>query len=75
MFLLFGLRRGRRGRIYVAARLGLLAAFLVAVFVFHAHGTTRDILQGARVVLLVALLGSGWLARRRARGADAGRSE
>jgi hypothetical protein len=69
MFLLFGLRGGRRGRIYLVARLVLLAAFLIAVFAFHVHGTALDILQVVRVVLVVALVGFALLARRRERRA------
>jgi hypothetical protein len=66
MFLLFGLRRGgRHARIFVAARIALLLAFLITVFVFHPHGETRDILQVVRFVLLVALIGSGWFFGRK----------
>jgi hypothetical protein len=65
MFLLFGGYRGRRGKIFLAIRLGLLAVFLVAVLAFHAHGTTLDVLQGARFLVLIALVGSIVLARRR----------
>jgi hypothetical protein len=60
---LFGLRR--RGRFFIAARIALLVALLVALFVFHAHGTTLRVLEAARLVLLIALLGSGWMLRRR----------
>jgi uncharacterized membrane protein len=56
---------GRRGRFFLAARIGLLVALLVALFVFHAHGETLRILQGARIILLIALLLSGMLFRRR----------
>jgi hypothetical protein len=75
MFLLFRSRRGRRGRVYIAVRLVLVVAFLVAVFAFHAHGTTLVILQVARVALLVAVLGTAWLARRRRAGAPFGESD
>ena len=75
MFLLFGSRRGRRGRVYLAIRLVLVVAFLVAVFAFHAHGTTLVILQVARVALLAAVLGTAWLARRRRAGAAIGESD
>jgi hypothetical protein len=65
MFLLFGGYRGRRGKIFLTIRLGLLAVFLVAVLAFHAHGTTLEVLQGARFLVLIALVGSIVLARRR----------
>jgi len=65
VFLLWGLRGGgRRGRILVAARLVLLVAFLLVLFVFHPHGTALDIVQAVRIVLLIALLGSTWMLRR-----------
>lgn len=69
MFLLFGLRGGRYGRILFAARIALIVAFLIIVFAFHPHGTTLDILQAVKVVLLVALIGSTWILRRRQRSA------
>jgi hypothetical protein len=53
-----------RGRFFVA-RIALLAVFLIALFVFHAHGRTLEILQGARFVLLIALVASAWVIRRR----------
>ncbi|HZQ82949.1 MAG TPA: hypothetical protein VFB25_13315 [Gaiellaceae bacterium] len=66
MFLLWGLRGGgRTGRILVAARLAIIVLFILAVFVFHPHGTALDILQVVRLVLLVALVGSSWFVRRR----------
>lgn len=71
MFLLFGLRGGRRGRIYVVARIVLVVAFLIVVFAFHPHGTTLDIMQAVRFALLVALIGSAWSGRRRSRSAPA----
>jgi hypothetical protein len=71
MFLLFGSRGNGRWRFFLAVRVLLLVVFLVAVFAFHAHGTTLDVLQVARVLLLVTLLGSGWAARRRRRGMPA----
>jgi hypothetical protein len=71
MFLLFGGYRGRRGKIFLAVRLGLLAVFLIAVFAFHAHGTTLEIIQGARFLVLIALVGSIILARRSRRAPDA----
>jgi len=61
--------------VYLAVRLALLVAFLIAVFAFHAHGTTLEILQVARVALLVALLGTAWLARRRRTGAPVSESD
>ena len=74
MFLLFGFR-GRYGRIFFVARLALLLAFLVVVFAFHPHGTTLDVLQAVRFVLLIALLGSAWFMRRNARRAPADDSD
>jgi hypothetical protein len=53
------------GRYFMAARIALLAVFLVAVFVFHAHGTTLHVIQVLRIVLLVALVGSALILRRR----------
>jgi hypothetical protein len=75
MFFLFGPRGGQRWRLFLAARVLLLVVFLVAVFAFHAHGTTLAVLQVARVGLLVVLLGSGWAARRRRRGSTVGRAD
>ncbi len=49
----------------MAARIALLGVFLLAVFVFHAHGTTLRVLQVVRFVLLVALVASAWVVRRR----------
>jgi hypothetical protein len=56
---------GGRGRFFMTARIALLAVFLLAVFVFHAHGSTLRVLQVVRLVLLVALVGSAWIVRRR----------
>jgi hypothetical protein len=56
---------GGRGRYFMAARIGLLAVFLLAVFVFHAHGSTLRVLQVVRLVLLVALFASAMVFRRR----------
>jgi predicted lysophospholipase L1 biosynthesis ABC-type transport system permease subunit len=67
--------RGRRGRIYFAARLALFVAFLIVVFAFHPHGTTLDIVQAVRFVLLVALIGTAWLARRRQSKPTVGESD
>jgi uncharacterized membrane protein YqjE len=61
----FGFRGGRHGRIILIARLALLAVFLLIVFAFHPHGTTLEIVQGARILILVALVGSAWMLRRR----------
>ncbi len=55
---------GGRGRFFMAARIGLLAVLLLAVFVFHAHGSTLRVLQVVRFVLLVALVASAWVVRR-----------
>jgi uncharacterized membrane protein YqjE len=57
--------RGRHGKIFLAARLALVAVFLIIVFAFHPHGTALDIVQAARITLLVALVGSAWYVRRR----------
>jgi uncharacterized membrane protein YqjE len=57
--------RGRHGKILLAARLALVAIFLIIVFAFHPHGTALDIVQGARIAILVALIGSAWYLRRR----------
>ncbi|HZP74438.1 MAG TPA: hypothetical protein VFA97_13790 [Gaiellaceae bacterium] len=75
MFLLFGLRGGRHGKIFLAARIALLLAFLVIVFAFHPHGTTLDILQGVKVVLVIALIGFAWMLRRKQRRAPAHESD
>ncbi len=49
----------------MAARVALLAVLLLAVFVFHAHGSTLRVLQVVRFVLLVALVASALVVRRR----------
>ena len=46
---------GRGNRYFLVARIALLVAVLVALYVFHAHGRTLEILQGARFILLIAL--------------------
>ena len=56
---------GGGGRFFMAARIGLLAVFLLAVFVFHAHGSTLRVIQVMRIVLLVALVASALVFRRR----------
>ena len=61
---LFG-SRGRHGKKFLAARLAVIAAFLVILYAFHPHGTALDIVRAARIVLLVALVGSAWYFRRR----------
>lgn len=58
---------GRGNRYFVAARIALLAVLLLALYVFHAHGRTLEILQGARFVLLIALVASAVVIRRRRR--------
>jgi hypothetical protein len=60
---MFFFGRGSRG--FLVARIALLVALVVAVFVFHAHGRTLEILQGARFILLIALIASALLIRRR----------
>jgi lysylphosphatidylglycerol synthetase-like protein (DUF2156 family) len=65
VFLLFGRGRGPHARVYLAVRLALVVVFLIVVFAFHPHGTTLDIVQAVRFVLLVAVIGTAWLARRR----------
>jgi hypothetical protein len=55
---------GRRGPL-LYARLALLAVFLIAVFVFHAHGTTLHVLQVLRFAVLIALIASAVVIRRR----------
>ena len=57
--------RGPHGKKFLIARLALIGVFLIIVFAFHPHGTALDVVQGARVVLLVALIGSAWYLRRR----------
>ena len=57
--------RGRHGKKFLAARLALIAVFLVVLLAFHPHGTALDIVQGARILVLVALVGSAWYLRRR----------
>jgi hypothetical protein len=60
---MFFFGRGSRG--FLVARIALLVALVVAVFVFHAHGRTLEILQGARFILLIALIASALVIRRR----------
>jgi hypothetical protein len=69
MFLLWG-GRGRHWRWFLGARIALIVVFLIAVFAFHAHGTTLAVIQVVRVVLLVALIGTAAAARRRRRSAS-----
>ena len=71
---LFG-SRGRHGKKFLAARVALIAVFLVILLAFHPHGTALDIVQAARIVLLVALLGSAWYLRRRGSGEPAEESD
>lgn len=56
---------GGGNRYFLAARIALLVLVLLALFVFHAHGRTLEILQGARFILLIALIASAWVIRRR----------
>ena len=56
---------GGGNRYLVAARIGLLLVFLVALYVFHAHGRTLEVLQGVRFILLIALVASAVMIRRR----------
>ena len=65
---------GPHGKVLLAARLALVAIFLIIVFVFHPHGTALDIVQGARIVILVAIVGSAVYLRRR-RPSDAAADE
>jgi hypothetical protein len=58
---------GGGNRYLMAARIGLLVVFMLAVFVFHAHGETLEVLQVVRIVALIALVGSAWAVRRRGR--------
>ena len=64
--------RGPHGRKFLIARLALIGVFLIIVFAFHPHGTMLDVVQVARIALLVALIGSAWYLRRReqAKSAD-----
>jgi hypothetical protein len=57
---------GRRGPM-LYARIALLAVFLLAVFVFHAHGTTLHVLQVLRFAVLIAIVASALVIRRRNR--------
>jgi hypothetical protein len=56
---------GGRNRYFMAARIGLLLVFVLAVFVFHAHGTTLRVLQVVRIAVLIAIVASAVVARRR----------
>ena len=56
---------GRRFRKLMYLRVALLAAVLVAVLVFHAHGSTLAVFQVVRIALLVLILLA--VARRRTR--------
>jgi hypothetical protein len=67
--------RGRHGKILLAARLALIAVFLIIVLAFHPHGTALDIVQGARIAILVALVGSAWYLRRRQPSESADQSD
>jgi hypothetical protein len=56
---------GGGNRYFLAARIALLVLVLLALFVFHAHGRSLEILQGARFILLIAPIASAWVVRRR----------
>ncbi|HEY5261697.1 MAG TPA: hypothetical protein VIJ33_06255 [Solirubrobacteraceae bacterium] len=60
---------GRRGRnrnlIYV--RPAFLLVVLVAAFGFHARGSTLVDLRVAGLVVVLLVVGAGWVARRRGR--------
>jgi hypothetical protein len=60
---------GGGSRRFLIARLAIIVVFLVILLGFHPHGTTRDVVVGARVALVAALIGVGFIARRRRRGA------
>jgi len=63
VFLLFG-----GGRVARGIRLGLLAALLVAAFVFHASGETLVIVRVVRYALIALIVvGATMLRRRRER--------
>jgi hypothetical protein len=60
MFGLFGSRRRSPALFYL--RLGLLAALLLATFVFHFSGTGLGALHAARILLVVLALGGARMA-------------
>lgn len=64
---LFGFGAGRYTKHLIAARVALLAAFLILVFAFHPHGTTLDIVQAVRFLLLLTIIGITVYFRRRHR--------
>lgn len=64
---LFGFGAGRYTKHLIAARVALVAAFLILVFAFHPHGTTLDIVQGVRFLLLLTIIGITVYFRRRHR--------
>jgi len=55
-------------RRYMWWRLAFIVVILVAVFAFHAHGSTLADLRIARIVVVVALLAGGGLLSRSRRG-------
>ena len=71
MFLLFGLRSGRRGRLYLAVRVLLLVVFLVAVveMVLRLDQIVYAPFYALFVVGPTAMLVEIWLESRRARAA------
>jgi len=68
MFFLFG----GGSRRFLIARLVIVVVFLVILLGFHPHGTTRDVVVGARVALVATLIGLGFFARRKRRNAVRG---
>ncbi len=60
---------GRRGRnrnlIYI--RLVFLGLVLIAAFVFHARGSTLVDLRVVGIVVVLLVVGAGWVTRRRGR--------
>jgi hypothetical protein len=62
-FLLMGRRGRNRNLLYV--RLAFLAIVLIAAVGFHARGSTLVDLRAVGLVVVVLVLGAGWMARRR----------
>ncbi|HUY97444.1 MAG TPA: hypothetical protein VMW47_07490 [Verrucomicrobiae bacterium] len=70
MFLIPGGGRNRRGAL--GLRLGILVVVLVGTAVFHTNGGTARLLRLLLIpVVLVVVVGVGWLARVRLRGGAA----
>ena len=58
--------RRRYYRRFIMIRLALLAALLVATFVFHVGGATAVDLRIVRIAIVAAIvIGGGWLVRHR----------